>query len=141
MWSFLLSLIPGAFSTINGITNAISNTKIAALNAKTDQERIAAEEQVKTLEVRRDVLVAESASPWNGLMRFMLALGPMVILNKLLIWDKVIGSFNHCSGKLGELNAVSCSTFRTDIIDSNTWWVITAVVGFYFLAESIRRFK
>jgi len=42
MWSMLLGLIPGLFSTVNGITNAIANERLALINAKTEQERIAA---------------------------------------------------------------------------------------------------
>lgn len=136
----LLGLLPAAFNTVNGITNAIANAKIAGINATTEQDRIAAQEQVAALEARRDVLVAESHSPWNGLMRFMLALGPMVILNKFLVWDKVVGSFVGCAGPAGGAMD-TCTTFRTDPLDPNMWWVITAVVGFYFVAETIGKFK
>lgn len=126
MWSLILGLLPGAFSTINGITNAIANAKIAAITATTDQQRIAAQEQIATLEARRDVLISESHSPWNGLMRFLIALGPMVILNKILVWDKAFGDYTGG---------------HTDALDANLWWVVTAVVGFYFVAEIARTLK
>ena len=48
----LPALISGMFGTINGITNAISNAKIAAINATTEEARIAAAEQVQTLQAR-----------------------------------------------------------------------------------------
>ncbi len=139
MWSMLLGLIPGAFSTIDGITKAIASERINAQNAKTEQDRIAAQERVNTLQTRRDVMIAESHSPWNGLMRFILALGPAVILFKFFAWDKVVGSLSGCAGEAGQ--QVSCATFRTDPLDTNQWAVITAVIGFYFLYEGVRQFK
>ena len=140
MWTFILGLIPGVFSTIDGITKAISNERINAQNAKTEQERISAQERISTLEARRDVMVAESHSPWNGLMRFLIALGPMVLLNKIFVYDKVWGSLQGCAGNAGQI-LQECATYRTDLLDPNLWWVATAVVGFYFLSESVRQFK
>lgn len=122
MLSFLLGLIPGAFTTINGITNAISNTKIAALNATTEQDKIAAEATVETLQARRDVMVAEAGgSKINGIMRFFIAVGPAVLLTKVYIWDKALGDYTGG---------------HTDPLDPNLWGVITAVVGFYFLYDA-----
>lgn len=134
MISFLLGLIPGAFSTINGITNAISNERIRKIDADTDQQRIQADERIKSLEAKRSVLVAEAgASRINAFMRAAIAACIVVVLAKLYMWDKVIGSFSGCAGPLG--GALECATFRTDPLDSNQWAIITAVVGFYFLYE------
>lgn len=134
MTSFLLGLIPGAFSTINGITNAISNERIRKIDADTDQQRIQADERIKSLEAKRSVLVAEAgASRINAFMRAAIAACIVVVLAKLYMWDKVIGSFSGCAGPLG--GALECATFRTDPLDSNQWAIITAVVGFYFLYE------
>lgn len=128
-----LSLIPGLFSTINGITNAISNERIAGLTAQTDQERIASQERVSALLARRDALIAKK-SPLTELIMFILALGPGVILLKFFAWDKTIGSLAGCAGTAGR-NLQQCSTFRTDALDANQWWVVIAVVGFYFLSS------
>ena len=140
MWSMLLGLIPGAFSTINGITNAIANERLALISAKTDQDRIESQERINSLQAKRDLMIAESHSPWNGLMRFILALGPAAILLKFFAWDKVIGSLSGCAGEAGQ-HSISCVTFRTDPLDTNQWAVITAVIGFYFLYEGVRQFK
>ena len=116
----LLGLIPGLFTTISGITNAISNEKIAALNATTDQERVAAEERVTTLQAQRDVLVADSAhSNLDIWVRTIIASGPAFILCKIFFYDE-----------LG---------FGTTSIPSSSplWNVIMAVVGFYFLTSAI----
>ena len=129
----LPALISGMFGTINGITNAISNQKIAAINATTQEAKIAAEEQVQTLQARRDVLIAEagSGSRINLWMRVALAIGPAAILLKVFLWDKVIGSFAGCA----QAPPGTCGIFTTDPLDANLWQVITIVLGFYFVSE------
>lgn len=117
MW-FLALLDP-----ISRIAGKIAEAKVAAANAQTDQEKIAADERVKTLEARRDVLVAESGQKWNGRMRLFIAFGPAFCLNKIFIWDKALG------GLTGG---------RTDALDDNLWKVVAAVIGFYFLYEASR---
>lgn len=125
MWAWLLQLIPGVFTTINGITSAISNEKIAALNATSVQDQIAATERVNTLQAQRDVLIADSShSSIDMWMRTAIAFGPMVILNKIFIYDKVLG--------LG-----STPIGNSDYI----WNVIMVVVGFYFLHSVASIFK
>lgn len=141
MLATILSLLPGAFGLANNLTNAIANERIRLISAKTEEERIASQERINTLQMRRDVLLAESHSPWNSLMRFVLALGPAAILLKFLFWDKVVGSLSGCSGVAGGFNTSSCGWFRTDPLDVNQWWVITAVVGFYFLSEAVRKIR
>jgi hypothetical protein len=136
MLSFLLglpSILAGLFSTINGITAAISNERIAAMTAKTDQERVAAEERVHTLQQRRDVMIAESAqSNLNVYVRSCIALGPGSYILKIFLWDKVIGSLVGCSGPTA---AGTCGLFITDRLDANLWVVVQVVLGFYFLYE------
>src|ERR1700681_681326 len=118
----LLGLIPGLFGAINGITAAISNERIAALNATTDQERVAAQERLTTLQARRDVMIAESAhSNINAWIRAMIALGPAIYLLKIFLFDKVLQSLTGGS---------------TDPLDPNLWVVVQTVLGFYFLFEA-----
>lgn len=102
-------------------------TKIAAAyeakqKAKTDQAKVAADERIKTLEARRDVMVAEGHSPWNAGMRAFIAVGPALYLFKIFVIDKVV-----CP-PLG----LAC---RTDPLSPELWQVVTAVIGFYFLVE------
>jgi hypothetical protein len=117
MW--LLGLIDPISRVINGLTEA----RKAEANAKTDQERIHAQERIKALEAKRDVLVAEANDVSNRRMRMFIAFGPALYLNKIFVWDKVLGPITHG---------------RTDPLDENLWWVISAVIGFYFLAEASR---
>lgn len=131
---WLLQLIPGLFSTVNGITNAISNERLKLIEAKTDQQKIASQERINSLQAKRDVMIAESgSSKVNAVMRACLAAPVAIVLGKIYIWDKVIGSIAGCSGILGQ--AVECSIYNTDKLDPNLWNVITATIAFYFLYE------
>jgi hypothetical protein len=117
MW--LLALI----DPISRIVGKIADAKVAHANAQTDQERIASGERIKALESKRDVLVAESGNRANAWMRLFIAAGPALYLNKIFIWDKVLGPLTGGS---------------TDALDDNLWKVVAAVIGFYFLYEASR---
>src|ERR1019366_513486 len=96
LFTALPSLISGLFGTVNGITNAIANEKIAAITATTDEARIAAQERVNSLSMQRDVLVADAAhSKLDLYIRSGIALGPMFYLLKIFIWDKVLASWTN----------------------------------------------
>lgn len=126
------AFLSGLFGTINHVTDALSNEKIAVINAKTEAERLASQERVNTLTLRRDLMIAEAAtSGLNIKMRFIIALGPASILLKIFLWDKVIGSFIGCSQAIPG----TCKIFVTDSLDQNLWQVVSIVVGFYFLCE------
>lgn len=134
--SFIMGLpgmIGGIFGTINGITKALSDAKIEAIRATTEQERIIANERVATLQARRDVLVSEAASgsKLNIYMRTAIAVGPASVILKMFLWDKVIGSFAGCS----QAPRGTCGIFVTDPLDENMWTVITIILGFYFVSE------
>ena len=130
-----LSLIPGLFTTVNGITNAISNERIKLIDAKTEQQRIATQENITSLQAKRDVLIAESGrSNINAIIRGSIGAGVALLLGKLYVWDKVIGSFQGCAGTAGE--ALRCASFTTDALDGNLWNVVMATIGFYFVYEA-----
>ena len=121
----LISIIPNAFRTVDNITNAIANERLAQIGAQTDRERIQSEEKIKSLEARRSVLIAEaSVSRLNIFMRSAMALSVVVVLAKLLVWDKVIGSIVGCS----QAKAGTCGIFTTDPLDANQWNIIMVVV-------------
>jgi len=132
----LLGIIPAALNTINGITNAIANERIALINAKTEQERIQIQERINALTARSNVLIAESRTPsgiWNARMRFFMAIGPAAVMFKLLFWDKVVGSLVGCSGVTAP---GTCGIFITDPLDAHQWYAITAAICFYFAADA-----
>jgi hypothetical protein len=93
--------------------------------AATDQERIHAQERVDTLEARKAVLIAESGSRVNGLIRAGFAL-PFVIYNiKLVLWDKI----------------VMAGQATTDPLSAELYQVELACIGFYFLYEVTARLR
>jgi divalent metal cation (Fe/Co/Zn/Cd) transporter len=128
MWALLTglpSLIAGAFGTINGITAAISNQKIALITAQTQEDQIAANENIDALRQRRDVLIADAAHGSLDIwIRSMIAIGPALYLFKIFVIDKVFGFFFQT---------------RTDTLDPNLWNVVMVVLGFYFLSETSTR--
>ena len=126
------ALISGLFGTVNGITKAIADEKIAGINATTEQERIHSDERVQTLQSRRDLMIAEAGvSKLNIIVRSAMGLSVAIVLFKLLVWDKVIGSLVGCS----QAARGTCGSFTTDPFDDNQWKIIMIVVGFYFLYE------
>lgn len=129
----ILGIIPSALNTVDGITKAISNERIAATNAKTEQERIAAQERAVALQAKRDLMIAESMhSNVNVYIRSFMALGPGVFLLKIFLLDKVIGPFFGC---VGNIPIQGCAMFVTDPLDVNLWDVVKVILGFYFLYE------
>ena len=80
------SLISGLFGTINGVTKALGDAKIASINAVTAQDKIQADERVAMLTARRDVLIGEAnaGSRLNLIIRSLFALGPLSVVLKLL---------------------------------------------------------
>jgi hypothetical protein len=145
MWSFITSipgLVTGLFGSINHITDAIGNEKIAVLKAQTEEDKIAAQERVNSLTLKRDLMIAEAAtSKLNIRMRFALAACVLVIIAKIFVWDKAVGPFFGCVGRLSAEAAAACHMFVTDPLDDNLWHVVMVVIGFYFLSEAATFFK
>lgn len=122
----MLGLILALINPLSKVAGDIAKYKIAQTNATTEQERIHASEMIASLQARQAVLIAESSGPWgwiNPTMRFLIALGPMFILNKIYIYDKGLG--------LG----------TTDRLDEHLWTVIMVVLGFYFVDSIASRWK
>lgn len=120
----LLGVVPSLTTALNGITSAIANERIATINATTDQERIASQERINALNAQRDALLAEvnksSVPIW---IAAGFALGPMFYLNKIFVYDKVLG------------------WGTTDPLDPNLWNVVMVVLGFYFVHQTVKLFK
>lgn len=112
-------LISGLFGTLNGITKALSDAKIEAIRATTQEEKIHAEERVSALTLQRDVLIADAShSTIDMWTRFGFSIGPIFVLAKVLIYDKALGQWT-----LG----------HTDPLGDMLWQVITIELGFYFV--------
>lgn len=117
-WTALLGLV----DPVSRVAEQIAKAKVASLDATTQQERIAADERVRTLEARRDVLLANAANRIDTWTRAGLASPVIVIMWKILVWDKALGQWTRG---------------HTDPLDVNLWWFISVVVAFYFLASAV----
>lgn len=116
-----LTLLFKFFDPISKIADKIATVKIERAKAETDQAKIEADEKVKTLEAKRDILIAEAGqSRINAIMRAAIAAPVAIVLWKIFVFDKALGQWT--SG-------------RTDALSPELWQVITAVIGFYFLYE------
>lgn len=134
----LIGIVPNILTTVEGITAAIANEKLAQITAQTDLERIASQERVAALESRRDVLIADAQkSRIDMIMRFIIAIGPALLIFKLFFWDKLVGSLVGCAAQAGGL----CTTFRTDALSDTDKTVLIAVISFYLLYQVADNFK
>lgn len=131
MWATIASLFFGALPTI---TKQIADARVQLANAKTEENRIAAEERVKTLEIRRDVLIAESRSPWNSVARFVLTAPIAFYLFLNYAWDKGV-----CKWLSVETQASSICT--TDPLSPWLAGIAITVVGFYFVTDLTKIIK
>lgn len=122
MLTAIFGLIPSLFTTVNGITNAITNEKINLAQSQTTADKIAAEEKIASLQAKRDVLIAEAGtSNINAYIRAVMGGSVAFVLAKIFVWDKALGEFTGG---------------HTDALDPNLWNVIMATIGFYFVYEA-----
>lgn len=121
-----LALVFKFFDPIAKITDKIIDLQIKKSDAKTEQERIASDERIKELQSKRDILVAESGHPINQWIRAALTFPIIVILWKVFIGDKALGQWTG---------------WHTDALSSELWYVVMIVLGFYFLDNTISRWK
>lgn len=133
----ILSAIGGIVGLGNALTSIgdkIADAYKAKQEALTDRDRIAAEEQIKTLESQRDVLIAEQANASTRWVRPTLALIVVIYLFKVIVFDKVIGSLI-----LPWLWAPAHALFRTDPLSEPLQWFVTVVIAAYFVTRPFEK--
>jgi len=113
----MLAAISSALS--GGVAHELAAAFRAREEAQSDQERIAADERIKSLQAMADLQRAEAGSPVNALLRAYIAIGPATYLFKIYLIDKVLG--------LGS----------TDKLSPELWQIAWVVIGFYFLHETV----
>lgn len=119
MIRFLLGLI----NPLGAIADKIATAYVQKTNAQTERERIAADERIRTLEARRDVLLAEQEHWLTRSIRPLMALPIVILLWKLIVWDKVLG------------------WGVTDRLSPELNQILMLVVGAYFLDGVVARFR
>lgn len=127
MLGTILSLVMGG---IPSIVREIAQAKNNLENAKTDREKVFAEERVKALEAKRDVLVSESRTPWNHIARFTLLAPFAFYLTWVTAWDKIACKWF--------LDQTQCTT---DPLSDWLSAIAMMIIGFYFVTDWTRTIK
>lgn len=142
MLALILGFVTGLLGPVAQVVNKITDLKMQRAKAESDKELAKIDAELQEVHDRKAVLIAEAGNritgTMNGLARFALALGPIVILLKFLVWDKTVGSFSGCAKGSSLATDERCYTFNTDSLDPNMWWVILTCVAFYFLTSKPR---
>ena len=103
---------------IGSIVGKIADAYVDLEKARNDRERIVAEQRIKTLEARRDVMIAEAGGfSINAMVRLLFAVGPLVYYAKIFVWDKTLG------------------WGVTDPLSAELSEIAFTIIGFYFLTE------
>lgn len=119
----MLALLFSLVSPLTKVAKDIVAAKTRKVHAQTELARIEADVEVRQLEARQDVLVAEQSSYVTKWIRPAFAL-PFILYNfKVVVWDKVLG--------LG----------TTDDLSSYYWQLQMIVFGAYFLTRGLEKLK
>ena len=118
MFGWLLSL----FNPLSAIADKIAQAYVQKTNAQTEQERIAADERIKALEAKRDIILKAQSDPFERWVRIGFALPFVLFVWKLVVWDKLLG------------------WGATDDLSADLWNILYIVLGGYFLDTVVRRF-
>ena len=121
MWQMILNTVFGR----GGIASALADAYEQRSNARTEQDRIAAEVEIARAEVRYKTLSLGGYT--TAVIQFLWAL-PFILFNaKLIIWDKMLG------------------WGVTDDLSDNLKVIELTIISFYFggttLTNSIRLLK
>lgn len=131
----IIGAITGLAGPIISLGNKIVDLQKDKVIARTDVEKQEIQGEIELAHDRRATLVAEAAyrltAIINVVMRTAIASAAAVLLWKLWVWDKVIGSLSGCAAKV-----LGCEVFRTDPLDANQWYLIIAIVAFYFISTT-----
>lgn len=122
MFTAIFSLVLGALPTV---INSLAKARLELKQATTEQEKIAANERIKALEARRDVLLKETDTPWNNLARFLFVAPVAAYWSWTIVWDKLL-----CTG--------TCST---DPLADWQMHILYGILGYYFLTDLTKLWK
>jgi len=116
---WLLKFLTGG--GLNGIAAELRRAHADKLAAQNDESRIAAEVEIKQLEARQAVLIAEQRHWMTRWIRPSIGAPVVIFINKILLWDIVLG--------LGV----------TPDPSDRVWQIIMIVIGAYFLTRPFEK--
>ena len=130
LWT-LLSLVIGG---IPAIIKQIAQAKVDLANARTNSEKIAAEERIKGLEYQRDVLIKETDSPWYFVAKFSLMAPFVFYFAWVIAYDKIICKWHTAPVLVPEVCV-------TDPLSPWLLGIAVMIYGFYFLSDITKFLK
>lgn len=133
------AMIAGLFTTVSTVSTNLANERINLQNATTEREKAIISERISALQQTKDVLVADAAKSKIDLyMRLAAGIGPISIVTKIFLWDKVVGSLAGCVGHLTAAEDKACAIFTTDPVTTEQWVLVGVVYGFLFVHSMVR---
>lgn len=127
MWTAILSLVVGALPTV---ISSLAQARVDLANATTEQAKVTANENIKALESKRDVLIANSTSPWDSIMRASILAPFTFYIAWTVAWDKI--------GCKWFFNDASCTT------DPLADWqinILGVLLAYLFVTDVTKIFK
>lgn len=129
-----LGLAKDFMGPLTDVFRKIEDTKVQLAQAANESEKNRLTAKLAALQVQAGILQTQAnlqaeeshSTRLNIWIRSMIALGPMVLLNKILIYDKALGQWTGG---------------HTDALDMHLWYVVMVVLGFYFVHETVSLFK
>jgi hypothetical protein len=120
MWTTILSLLGIG---IRGITQELVEAKVKVSDAKTEQEKIAAQERVDTLSARKEIILQGQKDKAERWIRIIWAVPFIIYTWKLVVWDKIL--------QFG----------TTDPLSPTLEYIMWTILGAYFLDATIKKIK
>jgi hypothetical protein len=120
MWTTILSLLGIG---IRGITQELVEAKVKVSDAKTEQEKIAAQERVDTLSARKEIILQGQKDKAERWIRIIWAVPFIIYTWKLIVWDKIL--------QFG----------TTDPLSPTLEYIMWTILGAYFLDATIKKIK
>lgn len=137
MFATILAFITGLAGPLSTIASKIIDLQEAKINATSAEKKDKITQQIEESHDRRSEIIAQAgdrlATIVTNVARFALTIPTVIVLNKLMVWDKVVGSIEGCSGNsIYPSPEFSCYMFNTDPLSTNEWFAIGAVLAFFF---------
>jgi len=92
MWlSILLGLAKAGLGSLNTYYKAKADAEVRLADARTEQEKIDAERDIKMYQGRIDVIENAQKDPYERFVRIGFASPFVIYVWKLVVWDKTLG--------------------------------------------------
>ncbi len=120
MWTTILSFLGLG---LKALTTEIVDAKVKAIDAKTEQEKITAQERVDTLNARKEIILQGQKDKAERWIRILWAAPFIIYTWKLIVWDKIL--------QFG----------TTDPLSPTLEYIMWTILGAYFLDATIKKIK